>query len=36
LQKTELTENWSAVARVRLPNGRDVSKLLTRFPYAMQ
>ena len=36
LQKTELTEYWSAVARSIRPNGRLVSKLLTRFPYAMQ
>ena len=36
LQNTELTEYWSAVAGVRVPNGRDVSKLLTRLPYAMQ
>jgi hypothetical protein len=32
LQNTELTENCSAVARVTVPNGRDVSKLFTRLP----
>ena len=36
LQKTELTEYWSAVTSVIVPNGRDVSKLLTRLPYAVQ
>ena len=36
LQNTELTEYCSAVASVRFPNGLDVSKLLTRLPYAMQ
>ena len=32
LQNTELTEYWSAVASETAPNGRLVSKLLTRLP----
>ena len=32
LQNTELTEYLSAVASESRPNGRLVSKLLTRFP----
>ncbi len=36
LQKTELTEYCSALASDTVPNGRDVSKLFTRFPYTVQ
>ena len=36
LQNTELTEYCSAVASESRPKGLDVSKLLTRLPYAMQ
>ena len=32
LQKTELTEFASAFTRSIVPNGAEVSKLLTRFP----
>ena len=32
LQKTEFTEYASAFVRSIVPNGREVSKLFTRFP----